>query len=389
MTRSITLRGADGSVWDLIDGPVRAGTDPQLWGTTNVQLTERSSAVIPGTRITQRRHDGRDLVVPIVLLDPQRYPTTPVTGAAVADGADMVLVDTSGATLVVDGPDRVFNPVTLEDVVAGFARAIDSVRGDVTITVTRVDDTARTIVATYQAGFNGLAHADHTRPWITGQVAFRAADPYWAALEDEAVVVTPPMPVFTQGTTPFGDPTIPFNAQFPFDGLIVDDVLFNDPGIRFDGVVGFSGAAGVRLIVLDNDGDVADWPTFTITGPASAVGVDNVSSGRMWRMKDLASDETLRIVTQPGVARVEVSSVNAYGRLVDRSQLWPLGPGRNVLAVKFTGAEFTVGASDALLDQTNSAVTDESGAPVLAASVEAVSAVSKFRMTFRPRYLTC
>lgn len=386
MTRSIVLRGVDGSHWDLCDGPVQAGLDPQLWGSGAVQVTERTSAMLPGSRITNRRHQTNDLIVPLVVLDPTVYPSQPWTDTALADvngfsitngwpvddlvdetgngitdENDDVLNDVvdgeGGGQTVIGGNGKPFTAGSIEDTVAEFARAIDAVRGDVVVTVGRTDDTVREIRATYIGGWSQLSMRDRLYGYVMqGTIVLRATDPYWSAVSDQTITVEPPAPVFTEGTTGFSGADVVFSEGSPFNGFIVDDTLFSDPGHLFSEFIGFSGlGAGVRLFSFDNVGDVAAWPSYTVTGPASIVEVDNVTTGKRWRFNGLAAGDLLRVVTRPGEASVRVGRVNGYGRLVDGSSLWAFDRGDNNIAVRVDGA----------------------------------TSATSFSMSWRPRYLTC
>lgn len=354
VARTIHLRGTDGSTWDLINGPIQAGTNPQHWGSGSVQLSERTSAMLPGAKLTNRRHAATDLVVPLVILDPVDFATRSAPAVLLVDDNGVAVVDDDTGTALIDGLVTPFEPLSLEEIVAAFARSIDPVHGDVTLTVGRESGKQRQITCTYQAGFSGLSHRDHEFKWLESTVAFRAVDPFWRAVEDESVIVAPPPQVFTSGTTAFSDPLVGTNAAIPFNGFLIDDVLFSDPTVGFNEVVGFSGTgAGVRLFDVLNVGDVDAWPSFRVVGPASVVEVDNVSQGVSWRYDNLGAGQELTISTQPGSVQVRIDGVNAFGSLA--GGLWPLPRATSTVAVRFDGA----------------------------------TSASSFAMTWRPRYLTC
>jgi hypothetical protein len=355
--RRIELRGVDGSRWDLCEGPVLANLSPHLWGSGPVAITEKVAATLPGSRITNRRHQAIDLVIPLEVFDPTFIVPAPVSFSKLADDDGVLLVDDHGVVLVDGDAIPPFVPTSIEDIIAAFARAIDSVQGDVTVSVTRSDGTVRVITATYLAGWSQLSMIDARATSVEGTVALRAADPFWAAVADESVIIAPPAPVFTEGSTLFDDAAVGFDDPLPFDGFLVDDVLFDDPTVLFDGVVGFSGlGAGVRLVEMSNVGDVDAWPTFTMVGPAEVIELDNVTSGARWRIDGLAAGQKLSIVTRPGETVVQIDGRNAYGRLAPGSQLWPIRKGSNTVAVRFDGTD---------------------------------PAISKFSVSWRPRYLTC
>ncbi len=302
-----------------------------------------------GSVVTARRHQARDLIVPIKVIG--------------------------------DTPDDV------DASVEALAEAIDplSGTGDVTITVGRPDGSARQISATYLAGLEAIpvAFDDSTTAFAT--LAFRATDPYWRSVEPTTVQIDPPTPVFTSGSTAFDEPATFSSGDLPFDGyqtgVLFDaaDVLFSAPAL-FDG-----GGAGSVLFNVVNDGDVDVWPAFRFTGPASLIEVSNVTTGKTWSIPDgLAAGEVILVDTNPRTVRVLAGGANAYGRLGDGSELWPLPPGESLLVLRMDGA--VDGGTTSWTDDTDLAWVDDTDLDWLTDSAGGSSAAS---LGWTPRWLTC
>lgn len=302
MSRGVVLTGADGTVWDLIAGPVVfAGTSPVLWGTVPATVSERVAPLIPGSFVTSRRHRARDLVIPL--------------------------------TLAADDTDE------LEPTIAAFAKALDPVIGPVTILVTRSDGTQREITGYYTAGFDGISIAHCEGAEAKAVVAVRChEEPYWMDPAGDTVTVIPPPPVFSSGTTETNSTSTNTDSDTPVDGYVVG-IAFNGD-YPFSAVIPFSGeAGGVVITTVDNQGDVAAWPVFTIEGPASAVQATNITTGEFWSWgAALDAGKVLTIDTRPGRRAVTLDGTSKFGVLEDGSTLWALRPGSQTVAFRFDGA---------------------------------------------------
>lgn len=91
--------------------------------------------------------------------------------------------------------------------------------------------------------------------------------------------------------------------------------------------------------VLNNPGDVTAWPTWTITGPVTAVSATNVTTGYEWSLNSpLNTGETAVVTTwQPGVRGP--AGQNLVGALNwPDAYLWWLEPGDNDVILNVTGA---------------------------------------------------
>lgn len=299
MTRNATLEGVDGSLWDLTAGPLLfAGRRLQVYGMVPVQLTERSAALIPGSRVDYVRHGARDIVIPVVIVG--------------------------------DEPDDV------EETLADLARAIDPVQGEVRVTHYRDDGTQRWLTGRYVAGLEMLGLELCTSREVTAALAIRAYHPYWRTYATP-ITVEPPPATFGGGTTDTNAADVGVNDPIPVNGYVTD-IEFSAADIPFNALVPFSGgASSTVLTTVTNPGDVDAWPVFTIVGPATAIEATNATTGKTWSLETLATGAQLIIDTTPGQRAVTVNGANAYGRLADGSSLWALPPGDSQVIIRFAG----------------------------------------------------
>ena len=307
MSRTVTLTGVDGSIWDLSTGPiVFAGANLGLYGTVPVQIAERAAPLIPGSFVTSVRHSSRDLVLPLTII----------------------------------GDD----PVDVEEALNGLALALDPMVGSVSILVVRPDGTQRTISGRYIAGLDGLELAYCDTRELKVAVAIRChEEPYWTDPAGETIAVIPPAPVFTSGTTATDDADTATDEAIPVDGFSVG-IEFDDPAYGFSAVLPFSGdAGGVVITTIDNQGDVDAWPVFTINGPGAVVQATNITTGKFWAWDGaLDANKVLTVDTRPGRRAVEIQGQNRFGGLADGSELFPFIPGPQTVAFRFDGTDALV-----------------------------------------------
>lgn len=274
--REIVLTGVDASAWDLAAGPLFSGPDQPLWGMPPVAVSSRTAILAPGSVITGVQHSSRDLVVPLRL------------NAADQDEAD--------------------------DTLRAFARALDPLRGDVTVVVTDSAGNSRQIEGTYLGGWESVALAWCRSAEASGRILLLCANPYWRNTVDDTEIFDA---TFAGPSTGFDDAGTDYDEAWPFDGE----------------------GGGQYVFALDNTGDVDAWPVFTIVGPASITGAIALPSGKAWRLDDLLDGETLVINTDPRQAQVTVNGNNAYGRLADNPTLWTLPTGTTAVALQLAGAD--------------------------------------------------
>ncbi len=171
-----------------------------------------------------------------------------------------------------------------------------------TLRVMRPDGTGREIDCYYEDGFGG----EPGENWLSASpaVTLYAPDSYW-----RDIVPTTVMRQYSPGTS--------FLSPFPTvsSGQVLGETVVNNPG------------------------DVDAWPTWTVTGPASSLTAENVSTGQQFILTTtLLSGETATITTRRPTVRGPAGEnlVNALDW--PDAYLWPLLPGDNNI-------NFTVGGS--------------------------------------------
>ena len=185
-------------------------------------------------------------------------------------------------------------------------RSLNPKRGLGTLTVTQADGTARTIAACYSSGLEGDESLDAAGArWMMGALTFACPSPFWLGAE----VTTEWRSAVTASFFPF----LPF-------------------------VVGNSEVLG--SVTVDNDGDDDAFPVWTITGPATAVSLTNVSTGEVLVLTHtITLGDTVVIDTRERQQTAVLNgSTNLWGDLSDASTMWALQPGINDLTLTVTGA---------------------------------------------------
>lgn len=192
-----------------------------------------------------------------------------------------------------------------------WARALDPLKGEGTLTVVQGAYPGRQLVCAYEAGLDDLAEEEPRLDLAT--LAFRAADPYWQDASESALLATLASSTFT---------------WFPFLPLVL-------------------GSSDVfAAATITNLGDVQAWPVVTVKGPGTDLRLTNLTTGLAWsRPGNIAAGSTLIVDTRPGHKSARLDGNNAFGQLADDSVLWPLEPGANRVEIGFAGAS---GASSVL-----------------------------------------
>ena len=207
-------------------------------------------------------------------------------------------------------PVVVPGPTAGRDELRRWARALDPIKGEGTLTVVEGAYAGRQLVCAYEAGLD-----DFTEEWpLLGltTLAFHAADPYWQDANESSAVATLGMTTY---------------QWFPFAGSWATQPL----------ILGASDVFAV--LTITNTGDVDAWPVVTILGPGVDVTLRNDSSGALLHITgNVAAGATVIIDTRPGHKLVTIDGVNAFGRLSDDSTLWPLIPGANRVAIAIAAA---------------------------------------------------
>lgn len=190
-------------------------------------------------------------------------------------------------------------PTDGRDELRRWARALDPLKGEGTLTVVQGDHAGRQIVCAYEAGLDSFAERYQGLGQTT--LAFRAAEPYWRDSIESSLAAG----VDTVASTWF--PFLPLN-------LGASDVFAE--------------------VTITNTGDVDAWPVVTVTGPGVDMAVTNQTTAQTWRFTGSVADgSTLVVDTRPGHKQVRLDGENAFGRLSDDSVLWPLVPGPNRVSI--------------------------------------------------------
>lgn len=183
-----------------------------------------------------------------------------------------------------------------------WARALDPLRGEGTLTVVQGEHAGRQIVCAYETGLEQWTEEGYELLGLT-TLGFRAADPYWQDAAESSLVATINSTAFT---------------WFPFFPLIL-------------------GSSDVfAQATINNVGDVDAWPIITVLGPGTDLTLTNLTTGEMWQLTgNIAAGATLIVDTRPGHKSARLDGVNVFGRLSDPSVLWPLIPGPNRISIGF------------------------------------------------------
>lgn len=207
-------------------------------------------------------------------------------------------------------PVVVPGPTEGRDELRRWARALDPLQGEGTLTVVQGAWAGRQLVCVYEAGLDEFAE-EYPLLGLTS-LLFRASDPYWLDGAESEVVAT-------VNTTAY--------QWFPFAGSWAAQPLI-------------LGASDVfAAVTVTNAGDVDAWPTITIIGPGTDLTLTNQTTGKLTHLTgNIAAGSTVVIDTRPGRKSVRVDGFNAFGRLTDDSTLWPLVPGPNRISIGFAAA---------------------------------------------------
>ena len=195
-------------------------------------------------------------------------------------------------------------PIAGRDELRRWARALDPLTGEGTLTVVQGDHAGRQLVCAYEAGLDDYAEEFPLLGLTT--LAFRAADPYWQDGTESSLVTTTSSTGFT---------------WFPFLPLVL-------------------GSSDVfASATITNVGDVDAWPVITVVGPGNDLVLTNLTTGLAWSFPgNIAAGSTLVVDTRPGHKSARLDGNNAFGRLTDDSALWPLVPGPNRISIAFATA---------------------------------------------------
>jgi len=255
--------------------------------------------------------DVRGLDMPPFVLVTDEVPLQP--------GAQLRAVKTQPR--VVDLPIyvRATSPTNLDLLIRGMRRAMNPTRGDGRLMITPADGNPRYLNCRYQSGWQGdIGSANYGVTWQDILVSLYACDPYFYA---ESPIVKEFRP--GQSTTTFlSTTTVPVDKFLPLQ---------------------ITGSTVLGVEPITNLGDVAAWPVWTITGPATVIHLTNFPPGG--GSKDievvpnpaLLAGQVLKIDTRPGYKTVVgPGGVNMFGDMNANSIIWSLEPGTNTVTVSAT-----------------------------------------------------
>jgi phage-related protein len=211
----------------------------------------------------------------------------------------MLSVDITGTT-----------EANLRSTLRSFVASMDPTRGAGRIRVTSPVGDQREIVCRYSAGLEMEERLGGSGPnWQQAAIKFVAHDPYWYD-------VSPTSKTFTvTALVPSFFPIFPL--RLTASELAVDDTV-------------------------DNTGDVAAWPVWTVNGPGSGIKLSNLTTGRLIYLPSttLVAGQTLVIDTRPGYKSTVIdSTTNSYSALSADSSLWALERGVNIVRLEMSGAD--------------------------------------------------
>lgn len=122
----------------------------------------------------------------------------------------------------------------------------------------------------------------------------------------------------------------------------VDFTVSSDPGAFFPMLFPWRLASSevFAVALVENDGDVAAWPVWTVTGPGSDLVLGNDTTGeRLALAHTFGPGESVTIDTQPGAKTVTTPDGSSlFSSLSPDSVLWALGAGATSVQVQFAGA---------------------------------------------------
>lgn len=210
--------------------------------------------------------------------------------------------------LLVKGGDHLRFTANWRALARAFTRTLRE--GSGTLEVLRPDGTGRRIAVYYSQGFDGQGDTATGITWDSAVLTLWCEDPYWEDLQ--------PRTVHRETGTP-GDFLAPY------------------PNVSSSQVLGAT--------TVDNPGDVDVWPTWQITGPATAITFtrDDTGDEFVLTMGDtvhgaLLADETVTISTDP-LRVVSGTGENLLDGLNwPEAVLWSLPPGRTDVTFQLDGA---------------------------------------------------
>ncbi len=212
--------------------------------------------------------------------------------------------------VIIEGTD----PADLRSNIRDLNFALDPNRGKGTLKVTGPGGTQRITYAYLEDGMGLDESLDSTvgRTWQRASLQFFCEEPYWLDASP------------TSSTIEYNTTTATFFPFFPL--RLLSSSVFGST-------------------TIDNDGDVATWPRWTITGPGTAIYLKNLTTGKTLALDvTLAANESVVIDTTPGVRTITKNDGSSlFANQEADSILWPLARGSNSVQLEMSSAD--VGSS--------------------------------------------
>ncbi|WP_371538369.1 phage tail family protein [Streptomyces sp. NBC_00466] len=186
-----------------------------------------------------------------------------------------------------------------------FFRTLNPYLGLGALTLTESDGTFRTIEAYYVSGAEGDFGEDTSGlHWQVVGLTFSCPSPYWVG---DQVSKT-----FSAGATGGFFPVLPLVVR---DSQVLGDAT------------------------IDNPGDAASFPVWTIHGPATSAVITNTTTGQSFSVTaSLGSSDVLVVDTRERVQTAVLNgSTNWWPNLATDSELWALQPGLNDMSLTLVG----------------------------------------------------
>jgi hypothetical protein len=187
-----------------------------------------------------------------------------------------------------------------------FIKSLNPKRGVGTLTLTEPNGATRQIGAYYTGGLEGDESLDAAgERWCINVITFATPSPYWVG-----DVVSRDFKNATGGTF------------FPILPLRVGD------------------SQVLGEVTIDNDGDAAAFPLWTIQGPATSITLVNETTGKeLVLTRSITGTDTVVIDTRERQQTALLNDVtNLWPDLSDSSELWPLEEGVNALNLVIDGS---------------------------------------------------
>ncbi|MET9304996.1 phage tail protein [Streptomyces cellulosae] len=209
--------------------------------------------------------------------------------------------------VLVKGADHTAFTANWRNLARAFTRTLRE--GPGTLEVARPDGSARRIAVYYSSGWDGQGRTATGITWDSAVLTLWCEDPYWEDAQAQTV--------------------------HRESGALVD-FLVPYPTVSSSQVLGST--------TVTNPGDVEVWPTWTITGPASAItftrddGAEFVLDMTATAHGALLAEETVTISTDPPRVRSGTGENLVAGLNWPAAQLWSLPPGETAVTFQLDGA---------------------------------------------------